>query len=76
MEEERIKKTFLLVEPFLPEKVVSDFEHFIDESIEIRQMYHYNSQLNEMLRDSIRTLREKLKEAEQKLRNSEEKNFN
>lgn len=64
MEEEQIRKTFRLIEPFLPEKVVEDFQHFIDESIELKQMYKYSSQMNEMLRESIQVLSKKIEAKE------------
>lgn len=75
MEVDKIRKTFKLIEPFLPEKVVSDFEHFIDEAVEVKQMYRYNSQMHEMLQDSIQVLSEKLERKEREEQQQKKENI-
>lgn len=75
MEVESIRKTFRLIEPLLPKKVVSDFQKFIDEAVEVKEMYRYNSQMLEMLQDSIRVLGEKLDRKEMEERQQKEENL-
>jgi regulator of replication initiation timing len=75
MKEEKIRRIFRLIEPLLPKQEVSDFEKFIDDFIELKQMYQYTSQLNEMLRDSVEVLRKKLNEKEIKEKELMEKNI-